>query len=79
MSQELQIGDRVRVTVQGRRVGYEPGDKGTVLWEPSPSYTGQPFYLVSMDKDGPGNGITFTTGQIEADVGGKKRVNDDRR
>ena len=30
-----------------------------------------------MDKDGPGNGITFTTGQIEADVGGKKGVNDD--
>ena len=77
MSQELTTGDRVRLTVRGRRIGYEPGEKGTVLWGPSNSHSGQPFYLVSMDKDGPGNGITFTTGQIEADVGGKKGVNDD--
>ncbi len=69
MAAELRAGDRVRLTVLGQRMGYEPGDKGTVLWVSDISDAGQPFYLVSMDKDGPGNGITFTAEQIEADVG----------
>jgi hypothetical protein len=28
----------------------------------------QPYYLVSMDKDGPGNGVTFTAREIERDA-----------
>jgi len=44
------------------------GDKGTVLWASNSSHSGQLFYLVSMDKDGPGNGVTFTAREIEADV-----------
>ena len=68
MSTQLKPGDRVRLTVLNRRFGYEPGDKGTVLWGPGTEYTGERFYLVSMDKDGPGNGATFTEREIEADV-----------
>jgi hypothetical protein len=68
MSTELKPGDRVRVTVLGRRIGYESGDKGTVLWGPISSHSGQTFYLVSMDKDGPGNGVTFRAWEIEADA-----------
>ena len=68
MSTELKPGDRVRLTVLVRRIGYEPGEKGTVLSGPSTSHSGQPYYLVSMDKDGPGNGVTFTAQEIEADA-----------
>jgi hypothetical protein len=68
LSTELKPGDRVRLTVQNRRIGYEPGDKGTVVWGPNSSYSGKIFYLVSMDKDGPGNGVTFTAKEIEADA-----------
>jgi len=64
----LKPGDRVRLTVQNRRIGYEPGEKGTVLWGPNTSHSGQIIYLVSMDKDDPGNGATFTAREIEADV-----------
>jgi len=68
MSAELQPGERVRVTVLNWRIGYEAGDKGTVLWGADGSHDGQSFYLVSMDKDGPGNGVTFTAREIEADT-----------
>ena len=68
MSTQLKPGDRVRLTVLARRIGYEPGEKGTVLWGPSTSPSVQPYYLVSMDKDGPGNGVTFTAREIEPDA-----------
>jgi hypothetical protein len=68
LSTELKPGDRVRLTVQNRRIGYEPGDTGTVVWGPNSSYNGKIFYLVSMDKDGPGNGVAFTAKEIEADA-----------
>ena len=68
MSTELKPGDRVRLTVLARRIGYKPGETGTVLWGPSTSHAEQPFYLVSMDKDGPGNGVTFTAREVEADA-----------
>jgi hypothetical protein len=68
MIRELKSGDRVRVTIRNRRVAYEAGDKGTVLWAPTVSSTEQRFYLVSMDKDGPGHGVTFAPEQIEPDA-----------
>jgi hypothetical protein len=54
----------MRVTLLNRRIGYEPGEKGTVLWGPSTSHNGGIFYLVSMDKDGPGNWVTFMAREI---------------
>jgi hypothetical protein len=68
LSTELKPGDRVRLTVLNQRIGYEPGDKGIVVLGPNSSYSGKNFYLVSMDKDGPGNGVTFTMREIEADA-----------
>ena len=68
MSTQLKPGDRVCLTVLARRIGYESGEMGTVLWGPSTSHSGQTYYLVSMDKDGPGNGVTFTAKEIEADA-----------
>ena len=58
----------MRVTLLNRRIGYEPGEKGTVLWGSNSSHNGGIFYLVSMDKDGPGNWVTFMAREIEADV-----------
>jgi hypothetical protein len=67
MSRELKRGDRVRVRRPIRE--YQVGDKGTVLNGPT-TYAGaaEKFYVVTMDKDGPGaTSIVFTTEDIEPD------------
>jgi len=67
MSEQLKVGDRVRVSQRSHVQGYQPGDKGTVLEGPT-RYPGddQPFYVVSMDKDGPGHtSIIFRANEIE--------------
>lgn len=68
MNRCLKVGDRVRVTELNRVEGYQPGDRGTILWGPNTSASGiLVFYLVAMDKDAPGSGTTFTAEEIEAD------------
>jgi hypothetical protein len=68
MSRLLEVGDRVRVTARSRLVGYQPGDKGTVLhvaW----SAAGGRYYLVAMDRgELDSTGVIFTEGEIEADA-----------
>jgi hypothetical protein len=51
MIRELKAGDRVRVT--GTRVmpGYRQGDTGMVKEGPRPTVTGDPYYVVQMDKE----------------------------
>ena len=70
MSRSLSVGDRVRVTARNRVAGYVPGDRGTVLREPSTAtVTGERLYSVAMDKDGPdATGILFTEEEIEPDI-----------
>jgi hypothetical protein len=70
MSRALKAGDRVRVTIRNRIAGYGPGDKGTVLREPSTAtITGERYYTVAMDKDGPNaTGVVFAEEEIEPDV-----------
>jgi hypothetical protein len=67
MSDQLKVGDRVRISQRSHVRGYQPGDKGIVLEGPT-SYTGdnQPSYVVAMDKDGPGHtSIIFGADEIE--------------
>ncbi len=70
MSQDLKLGDRVRVTSQCHTKGYQAGDKGTVLEGPtSQAGSGAMSYVVAMDKDGPSRtSIVFTTDEIESDM-----------
>jgi hypothetical protein len=69
MSYPLRPGDRVRVTVYGRRAGYRPGERGTVLRTPPPAATGIPFFVVALDKDKPDTeGVLLAGFEIEPDV-----------
>jgi hypothetical protein len=69
MSDELKAGQRFRVAARYRIAGYQPGDKGTVLRSSISAATGERYYTVEMDKDGPdATGVLFTEGEIEADV-----------
>jgi hypothetical protein len=66
---ELNAGDRVHVTVRILILGYQPGDKGTVLRTGSQPSIGGRYYLVAVDKDGPdATGVLFGDDEIEADV-----------
>jgi hypothetical protein len=68
MGGELKAGQRVRVTARNRMAGYQPGDKGTVLRASVSAATGERYYSVVMDKDGPdATGAVFTEGEIEPD------------
>jgi hypothetical protein len=49
---DLKPGDRVRVTLRCHPAGYSPGDKGTVLKAAHDLFTGNRFYVVTMDRDG---------------------------
>lgn len=69
MTQKLNPGDRVRVTANSTMRGYQPGDKGTVLVGPILRRSGQPYYIVAMDKDsGSTTNSIFSADEIEADV-----------
>jgi hypothetical protein len=69
MYRELNAGQRVRVTVRNCLAGYQPGDKGTVLRASVSAATGERYYTVAMDKDGPdATGVLFAEGEIESDV-----------
>jgi hypothetical protein len=70
MNRASRAGDRVRVTIRNRVAGYAPGDRGTVVREPSTAtITGERYYTVAMDKDGPGaTGVVFAEDEIEPDV-----------
>ena len=69
MSRGLNAGDRVRVTGRNRLAGYQPGDKGTVVRGPSTAtITGERYYTVTMDRDGPdATGVVFAEDEIEPD------------
>jgi hypothetical protein len=68
MSQELQIGDRVRVTAERPVHGYQPGCRGTVRSGPTTDKGGKSYYSVSMDKDDKNDATCFLADEIEADV-----------
>jgi hypothetical protein len=67
MSQELQIGARVRVTTERPVHGYQPGCRGTVQSGPTTDKSGRTYYSVSMDKDDKNDGTLFLADEIEAD------------
>ena len=66
MSDELKIGDRVRIKVGRRIPRYQCGDKGTVCRGPMTSAAGTTYYLLRMDRDH-GLDAIFTTNEIEPD------------
>ena len=69
MSDQLKVGDRVRVTDRNRVQGYDPGDKGMVQAIGSMPAIGDQFhYVVAMDKDNDGTATSFTSEEIELDV-----------
>ena len=70
MRYSLKPGDRVRITVYGRRAGRQPGEKGAVLRTPPPTAAGIPFFVVALDGDGPDcEGVLLAECEIEPDVG----------
>ena len=67
ISQELTVGDRVRVTQANRVPGFRPGDKGTVfcLYNTAEGVC----YHVAMDKGDPtATTVIFKAHEIEPDV-----------
>ena len=69
MSREMKVGDRVRVRTWTGMPEYFLGDRGTVLRYPEIFETGEPCYLVAMDKDAGKGTALFTADEIEPDVG----------
>jgi hypothetical protein len=68
MSYTLEKGQRVRVTGRNR-VGYLPGDQGTVLRVSSSAANGQRYYIVAMDTDdSSGTGVLFTEDEVELEA-----------
>jgi hypothetical protein len=64
MTQELKIGDRVRVTAERPVHGYQPGCRGIVQSGPTTDRAGKTYYSVSMDKN---DATCFRADEIEAD------------
>ena len=67
MSQELKIGDRVRVTTERPVHGYQPGCRGVVRSGPTTDKGGKTYYSVSMDKDASDDATLFLADEIEPD------------
>jgi hypothetical protein len=65
MSQELKIGDRVRITTERPIRGYQPGSSGTIRSGPTTDRSGKSYYVVSMDKDASEDGTIFLADEIE--------------
>ncbi|HWG48002.1 MAG TPA: hypothetical protein VN688_34885 [Gemmataceae bacterium] len=69
MKPELKPGDRVRLTTRNCVPVYYPGDKGTVTNGPKCHLGAEdPYYLVTMDKDGGDSETVFNVEDIEPDV-----------
>jgi hypothetical protein len=64
----LKPGDRVRIRVENPAHGRKLGEKGTVLRVAPSSLTGEPVYVVTMDRDGNILEFYFLTGEIEPDL-----------
>jgi hypothetical protein len=74
MSDQLKVGDRVRVTRRSQVQGYQPGDKGMIQGVPGMPVIGDQFqYLVAMDKDGGSTRTVFTADEIELDTESQDR------
>jgi hypothetical protein len=69
MAHKLKSGDRIRISTEFPKPGFQPGDKGTVLFGPILRGNGQPYYIVTMDTGGcySSNSI-FCVDEIEPDV-----------
>ena len=67
MKRKLKFGDRVRVKAEGGSLGILAGEKGAVRNVSNTTSGGTTYYRVRMDKDDLGV-LTFTAGEIEADV-----------
>lgn len=61
----MQIGDRVRVTVERTVHGYQPGCRGIVQSGPTTDRAGKTYYSVSMDKDDKNDATCFRADEIE--------------
>ena len=68
MSQELKVGDRVRVTAERPVHGYQPGCRGTVQSGPMTDKGGKTYFSVSMDKDNKNDSTCILADEIEADA-----------
>ena len=71
MSEELKVGDRVRVRAENPPLhGYQVGDRGTVLKVlKNPTGDDNHFFVVAMDKNHiVGGGMAFSEEVIELDV-----------
>jgi hypothetical protein len=69
MSQQPKVGDRVRLTTRDFEPGYGLGEAGTVESGPHLISSGESYFIVLMDKDGPGApGIILRTCEIEIDM-----------
>jgi hypothetical protein len=68
MSQELKIGDRVRITTERPVHGYQPGSRGTAQSGPTTDKGGKILFVVGMDKDDANDGTIFLADEIEADA-----------
>jgi hypothetical protein len=67
VSDQLKVGDRVRVTSQRHVHGYQPGTRGIVRSGPTTDKSGRTYYGVSMDKDDPNDATLFLADEIERD------------
>jgi len=68
MSEELKVGDRVRVTTRRQVHGYQPGSRGIVRSGPQTDKGGKTSYLVAMDKDGSEDATLFLADEIKSDT-----------
>jgi hypothetical protein len=69
MNKHPRTGDRVRLTTRDFEPDYRPGDTGTVESGPHPIPSGGFFYLVTVEKDGPGAAaIVFNASEIEVEA-----------
>jgi hypothetical protein len=80
MSEQLSVGDRIRMTKRGTPKGYGPGARGKVLWRSQAEPETPPYYVIRMDDDGPdGRPLVFLADEIEPDVLPRARLPAARR
>jgi hypothetical protein len=69
MSEQPKSGDRVRLTTGDFLPDDWPGDSGTVESGPHPIPRGGFYYVVTLDRAGPGAaGIVLTESEIEVEI-----------
>jgi hypothetical protein len=67
MSDVINPGARVRLTVRNRQPTFRPGEKGIVLSGPTTSPGGEDYYVVRMGEDPSVQPLIFMSDEIERD------------